>query len=123
MTFRVNDESYSPTVCLECVRETKSNIRVIIEGHMRLKDLQTHTEPYVTVSELAEYWLVGRKQIYKQIDAGTLRAIRLGPRLLRIKTTDAREFERLANMRPPKSAAQADFTHPLSNADRIRRAR
>ena len=66
---------------------------------MPLKDLQSHSEPYVTVAELAEYWLVGRKQIYKQIEAGTLPAIRLGPRLLRIRTVDARAFERSANMR------------------------
>ena len=66
---------------------------------MRLMDLQSHPEPYVTVAELAEYWLVGRKQIYKQIDAGTLPAIQLGPRLLRIRTADACEFERRANMR------------------------
>ena len=69
---------------------------------MSLKDLQLHSEPYVTVAELADYWLVGRKQIYKQIDAGTLPAIRLGPRLLRIRTSDARAFERSANMRAPR---------------------
>ena len=90
---------------------------------MRLKDLQSHTEPYVTVAELAEYWLVGRKQIYKQIDAGTLPAIRLGPRLLRIRTADAREFERLANMRPPTTTPHNKFTYPPARADRIRRAR
>ncbi len=67
---------------------------------MRLHDLASHSERYVTVSQLAEYWLVGRKQIYKQIDAGTLKAIRLGPRLLRIRTADALDFERRANMRP-----------------------
>ena len=66
---------------------------------MRLKDLRSHSEPHVTVAQLAEYWLVGRKQIYKQIDAGTLPAIRLGPRLLRIRTVDALRFERTANMR------------------------
>lgn len=67
---------------------------------MRIRDLKSHSEPYVTVSELAEYWLVGRKQIYKQIDAGTLPAIRLGPRLLRIRTADALQFERQAHMAP-----------------------
>jgi hypothetical protein len=41
---------------------------------------------------------VGRKQIYKQIDAGTLPAIRLGPRLMRIRTADAIAFERRANL-------------------------
>ena len=89
---------------------------------MRLKDLESHTKPYVTVAELAEYWLVGRKQIYKQIDAGTLPAIRLGPRLLRIRTSDAREFERLANMRPTASPHRESFTSP-SSSDRVRRAR
>jgi excisionase family DNA binding protein len=70
---------------------------------VRIRELKTHPEPYVTVAELAAYWLVGRKQIYKQIDAGTLSAIRLGPRLLRIRTNDALDFERLAKMRPPDS--------------------
>jgi excisionase family DNA binding protein len=78
---------------------------------MRLKDLESHPEPYVTVAQLADYWLVGRKQIYKQIEGGTLRAIRLGPRLLRIKTADALEFERNANMRPA-STHQTELPSP-----------
>ena len=82
---------------------------------MRIKDLQSHPDPYVTVVDLAEYWLVGRKQIYKQIDAGTLRAIRLGPRLLRIRTADAREFERRANLRPERDNS--------TNARHLRRTR
>ena len=65
---------------------------------MVIKDLQSHSAPYVTVAELAAYWLVGRKQIYKQIDAGTLPAIQLGPRLLRIRKSDAQAFERSAKM-------------------------
>jgi excisionase family DNA binding protein len=63
-----------------------------------IRDLSNHPSPYVTTSELADYWLVSRKQIYKQIEAGTLKAIRLGPRLLRISTAEAREFERTAKM-------------------------
>jgi excisionase family DNA binding protein len=63
-------------------------------------DLQKHPDPYVTTSDLAGYWRVSRKQIYKQIDAGTLRAIRLGPRLLRISTAEAIRFEHLAKMLP-----------------------
>lgn len=76
---------------------------------MSVKDLQSHPEPYVTVAELAEYWLVGRKQIYKQIEGGTLPAIRLGPRLLRIRTADARTFERSANMRDAREDARSDL--------------
>jgi excisionase family DNA binding protein len=67
-------------------------------GDRRIKALKDHPEPYVTTSELAEYWNVSRKQIYKQIEAGTLRAIRLGPRLLRISTAEALRFERIAKM-------------------------
>lgn len=66
--------------------------------------LESHPGPYVTVSELAAYWLVSRKLIYKQIDAGTLEAIRLGPRLLRIRTTDALDFERRAQLGRPSPA-------------------
>jgi excisionase family DNA binding protein len=62
--------------------------------------LEKHPDPYVTTSDLAGYWRVSRKQIYKQIDAGTLRAIRLGPRLLRISTAEAIRFEHLAKMLP-----------------------
>jgi excisionase family DNA binding protein len=70
-------------------------------GRQPLQNLKSHQAAYVTIGELAEYWRISRKQIYKQIEAGTLSAIRLGPRLLRIRTVDAIEFERRANMQPP----------------------
>ena len=88
---------------------------------VRLQDLKSHPEPYVTVAELAEYWVVGRKQIYKQIDAGTLRAIKLGPRLLRIRTADAIEFERRANMRRPAHRALEPAEHPVKRRAQLRR--
>lgn len=88
---------------------------------MRVRDLKTHSDPYVTVGELAEYWLVGRKQIYKHIDAGTLRAIRLGPRLLRIRTAEAIEFERRANMRRPFEPALEPVRQPLKHRAQSRR--
>jgi excisionase family DNA binding protein len=66
----------------------------------QITDLQTHPEPYLTTSDLADYWRVSRKQIYKQIEAGTLKAIRLGPRLLRISTAEAIRFEEMAKMSP-----------------------
>ncbi len=49
-------------------------------------------EGFLTVNELAKQLKVGRKQIYKLIDAGTLSAIRLGPRLYRIPVTAARQL-------------------------------
>jgi excisionase family DNA binding protein len=62
-------------------------------------DLSRHPDQYVTVQQLARYWGVSRKQIYKQIEAGTLPALRLGPRLYRIRTEDALRFEGLARIR------------------------
>ena len=49
-------------------------------------------EGFLTVNELAKQLKVGRKQIYKLIDAGALSAIRLGPRLYRIPVTAARQL-------------------------------
>ena len=66
-----------------------------------IRYLESHSRSYVTVGALAEYWQVSRKQIYKQIDAGTLPAIRLGPRLYRIPTGQAREFEVREKLAPP----------------------
>lgn len=87
---------------------------------MSIKDLQSHPGPYVTVAELATYWLVGRKQIYKQLEAGTLPAIRLGPRLLRIRTDDARDFERSAKMRANRQDLERETTSGAIDA--LRRA-
>jgi excisionase family DNA binding protein len=68
------------------------------ETTVAITDLTAHPEPYVTVAELARYWGVNRRLIYKQIEAGTLESVRLGPRLYRIRTCVAREFERIAKM-------------------------
>ena len=52
---------------------------------MPIRDLATHSAPYVTIAELAEYWAVSRQQIYKRIESGALEAIRLGARLYRVR--------------------------------------
>ena len=65
-----------------------------------IHDLRTHPRPYVSVGDLAGYWGISRKQIYKQMEAGTLEAIRLGPRLFRIRTVTALAFERAAKLQP-----------------------
>jgi len=74
----------------------------------RITNLATHSEKYVSVTQLAEYWQVSRKQIYKQIDAGTLEAIRLGARLYRIRTVNALEFEQRSHMRAIPAVRRAD---------------
>jgi hypothetical protein len=63
------------------------------EVAIAIRELNTHDEPYVTVGELAKYWSVGRKQIYRQIAVGTVRATKRGPTLLRIRTPEAIDFE------------------------------
>jgi excisionase family DNA binding protein len=79
-----------------------------LASRTRIVNLATHVEKYVSVGQLAEYWQVSRKQIYKQIDAGTLEAIRLGERLYRIRTSTALDFEKRARMRPLPSVRRAD---------------
>jgi len=56
------------------------------------------TQKYVSVSTLADRWGVGRRMVYKQIEAGTLHAIKLGPRCLRVAWTEVRRFEREARL-------------------------
>lgn len=63
-----------------------------------LQDLASHAAPYVTVNELSRYWLISRKQIYKQIETGRLPALRFGPRSLRIRTRDAVQFEQQSSL-------------------------
>jgi excisionase family DNA binding protein len=70
----------------------------VVAAHSKISNLARHKDKYVTVAQLAEYWQVSRKQIYKHIDAGTLEAIRLGPRLYRIQTAGALDFEERAQI-------------------------
>ena len=78
----------------------------LVASHTKITNLAQHKDKYVTVSQLAEYWQVSRKQIYKHIDAGTLETIRLGPRLYRIRTSVAVRFEESAHMRPSGEASR-----------------
>lgn len=65
---------------------------------MSIRDLASHTARYVTIAELAEYWAVSREQIYKRIESGALEAIKLGPRLIRVRTAAALKYEREASV-------------------------
>lgn len=55
-------------------------------------DLDTHPEAHVTPAELAAYWCVNVKTIYRDISKGALAAIRLPGGALRIKTKIARDY-------------------------------
>ena len=80
-----------------------------------ISHLESHPDVYVSVADLAAYWCVSRKQIYKQIQAGTLSAVRIGPRLLRIRTAEAIKFERVAKLAPAlaQRPTPAVVRHPL----------
>ena len=61
-----------------------------------IRDIEAHSEPVITPDELAEYLKVSLDTIHRAIRSGTLPAFRIGPRLLRIRTEDARTFLRPA---------------------------
>lgn len=82
--------------------------KVATRSAKRRPATRIYSTPYVTVAELADYWHVRPKQIYKQIDAGVLRAIRLGPRLVRIRTADACAFEERREWRVMTLASEKD---------------
>ena len=66
---------------------------------MAILDLSSHARPFVSIRELAQYWGIGRHELYKQIDAGTLPAVRLGARLYRVRTADALRFANSARLK------------------------
>ena len=70
-----------------------------------IKKLQDHPAPFVKVSELAAYWGVSYKVLHKQIEAGTLRALKVSPRVLRVSTREALRFEAEAKMTGSASSA------------------
>jgi excisionase family DNA binding protein len=78
----------------------------------RIRNLKEHSWPYVTPSELAEYWQVSRRQIYKYIEQGELRAVRLGPRVVRIQTADAIAFEAQARWSAEDERKEASARKP-----------
>ena len=64
-------------------------------------NLNTHPEPYVLVSELADYWRVSERTIYRDIDKGALTAVRVGSNgNIRIPIEAARQYGRPADAQP-----------------------
>jgi excisionase family DNA binding protein len=84
---------------------------------MPSSDLSSHTCAYLTVGELAQYLHVSRRQILKQIQAGALEAVRLGPRAYRIHVNAARDFERRSLVHAQAVPARAART-PIARAIR-----
>ena len=57
-----------------------------------IMDLDTHQSKHVTVNELAEYWNVTPKTIYRHIDKGALAMLRLPGGDIRIPIAEARTY-------------------------------
>lgn len=61
----------------------------------RIRDLDRHDEPFISVMELAQYWGVSEKTIRRDIDKGALRVMRVGSAgLIRIPIAEARAYGR-----------------------------
>jgi excisionase family DNA binding protein len=61
-----------------------------------------HVEPaWLTVSQLCRRWQLGRKTIYKFIDATVLPAWKVGSHLYRVAIEDVLRFETQSKL-PPK---------------------
>lgn len=78
-------------MCPRALKPGKSHKNLIPDMHIH--DLATHPSPYVSIGELADYWMVSRRYLYKQVRAGALDAIQIGPRSCRIPKTAALDFE------------------------------
>jgi excisionase family DNA binding protein len=66
----------------------------------RIGNLDDHPDPFVTPEQLAAHLSVSVDTIHRAIRTGTLPAVRVGPRLLRVRTEDARQFLRPVNATP-----------------------
>ena len=91
---------------------------------MAIRSLTEHPVSFVTVRELADYWLVSQKQIRKHVATGCLQGIRVGPRLYRITVASALALEQAfaqtaaAGARPDKLRAPVPRPTAASPADR-----
>ena len=62
---------------------------------LKVQDLTSHPVKFVTVSEVAHYWHVSERTIYRHILKGALPVVRIGPfGRLRIRTGDALNYGR-----------------------------
>ncbi len=60
-------------------------------------NLDSHTEPYVTVPDLANYWQVHRATIYRDIAKGALKPHYLPNGYMRIPIQEARSYGKPRN--------------------------
>jgi hypothetical protein len=77
---------------------------------MAIFDLTSHPWAYVTVRELADYWRISEKRVLAHLVSGDVAGIELSPKVFRIQTRTAIEFERRARFAertgPPRPAVK-----------------
>ena len=56
-------------------------------------DLLTYSGTFVTVRQLSQHWNVSRKQVLRLIQSGRLEAVRLGPKIYRVRVSAVLEFQ------------------------------
>jgi hypothetical protein len=71
----------------------------------QIRDLATHGEATVTVDELADFWRVDPRVIYRDISKGALTARKIG-RAYRILIADARAYGRPDGVTAPVAAVR-----------------
>lgn len=84
-----------------------------------IQDLGSHPLPFVSVNQLATYWMVSRRYLYKLIESGALEAVKLGPRSFRVPTAAARRFEKARLFQsgsPAPSSASSRNAGPSAGA-------
>lgn len=76
-------------------------------------------ESYLTVAEVAELLRLNQQTVRNIIDRGELRAVRVGPRRVRIRQSDLDAFlaESSSQMGPTEEKARAAFGHALAAVD------
>lgn len=65
-----------------------------------IRDLTTHPQPHVRVSQIARYLQVDKRTVTKWIEAGLMQALRLPTGHWRIATADVRRFVAAMHLRP-----------------------
>ena len=68
-----------------------------------IKDLKTHPEAYLRVSDLARYWKVDPSTLYRDIDKGALAVERHGPsERIRVPIAEARRYGSPSSLQMPQ---------------------
>jgi excisionase family DNA binding protein len=74
-------------------------------------------ETFLTVAEVAELLKLNQQTVRNTIDRGELKAVRVGPRRVRIRQSDLDAFlaASTAQMKPSEAQARSEFSQALQD--------